>query len=73
MVKWGGYLLVFGVLGILLPAIGMDHLIFAFLGDARPVAVWGCVVLGAGLVIYGLVKRRRDADVTPPPSPPPPA
>lgn len=67
MIRWGVYLIVFCVLGLVLPAIGMDHMAFAYLGEARPFVVWGCGLAGALLIVAGV--KRRKTDVPPPSAP----
>lgn len=65
MIRWGVYLIIVCVLGVVLPAIGMDHLAFAYLGEARLPVVLGCGLAGVALIVAG-VRRRKGA--APPPS-----
>jgi hypothetical protein len=64
MARTGGWLAFFGVLFFVLPRFGVQHIAFAWLGDAaEPVAI-GLVVVGLALMVAGWV-RRKPAQVKP--------
>lgn len=66
MARWGFWVLLFGVLYFVLPYFGMQHVLFAFLGEAATAVAVGFCVVGAGLIVAGLV-RRKAAPVEPKP------
>ena len=58
MRRTGIWLIVFGVLGFLLPHLGYDLRWFEYLGGARDYVAAGLLVVGAALVGFGWRRKR---------------
>jgi len=55
----GIWMIVFGVLGLLLPRFGYDLKWFEYLGEQRSLAQGALLVVGAVLVVLGKKKAAR--------------
>lgn len=59
MKRIGIWLLVFGVLNFALPRAGYDLTWFEFLGESRDWVAVGLLVVGAGLLVFGMKRSKR--------------